>query len=179
MLFSVIILFAISLVSAGKQASRPAANAAAVVPQSAQHKKCSRELEQIIYSPPSAARDYLLNIVREVSIALLSTSGGGLGDTRTLGLVLTLANSYNVSIEFQPTFSSQPNVVFNPKSSPTVAPRIFGSLIPPTYLNQPGFVYDSDSRTYSVAVFTQSSSTAIGTTVIVSASADSRTFFDC
>lgn len=144
------------------------------------HTKCASELEQIIYTPPNAARDYLLQITRKIA-ADISAGGGGVGDTQTNALIKSLSARYNADIEFQPAFYNRPNIIFRPNANPVpfAGFRRYGHLIAPTYLNQAGFQYNSKQQTYSLALFTKNLNTAIGTTIIVTIDANAGVFFEC
>ena len=142
-----------------------------------QFKRCSRELERIVYTPPNPARDYLLKIARELSSEIMSAGSGS--DAQLSSLIRTLASRYNVSIEIQPNFSNRPNILFMPNMAPMMASRKFGHLIAPTYLNLVGFEYSAESKSYSVALYAPNKLTAIGKTLIVSVAADSSTFLEC
>lgn len=143
-----------------------------------EQKKCTLELEKIVYTPPNAARDYLLRITRIIAVDIL-TKGSGMFRTQTKNLIQALADRYNVYIEVQPVFSNKPNIVFMPNMAPMVAQRRIGSLISATYLNLPGFVYNPVLKRYESALYAPNLDLSTGITLIVSVSAESGLFFDC
>ena len=145
---------------------------------SGQFKKCSRELERILFAPPNAAREYLLGIARELAADIMSL-GIKLSDPQTVSLIRTLSARYDVVIELQPVFPDRPNIVFMPHMAPMPGPRKSGHLVTPTYLNQIGFEYNADVKAYSLALFAFSLQLATGVTIIVRADASSGVYFDC
>lgn len=142
----------------------------------AQSRKCTKELESIVYIPPSAVKDYLTRIIKELAIKILASAGQSLFTPQTIDLIKTISARYNVQIQIQPVFNNRPNVVFNPNLPPTAGPRIIGHLVGPTYLNQIAFQFSPENRVYSVAMYAPELNVAHGSTLIVSVAADSVTF---
>lgn len=137
-------------------------------------RKCTRELEGIVYAPPNAAKDYLLKIAREVAYDIATTSAP-LASAATLRIMARVADIYRVNIELQPPFGTT-NFLILPDNTYTSAPRKIGHLIAQTYLNQPGFQYNSKSRSYSLAIWVNGKN-GIGFTVIISVTAN-HTFIE-
>ena len=142
-------------------------------------RKCARELGEIVFTPPNAARDYLVRIIKELSIKIMATAQG-VYTAQTIGVIRAFSASYGVDIEIQPPFSNGPNFLIRPNEAPALTARKFGHLIAPTYLNQIGFQHDNEGRkTYSVAMYIPNLTLGVGNTLIITISSNSSVFLNC
>ena len=139
-------------------------------------KKCTRELEGIVYHPHSAPREYLTKIMLEFVISL-AESGYVPSSLEAIGLIKTFTARYDVILQVQTSINS-PNAFFRPGEDAIACPRIYGSLVAPTYIKQEGFLFNPIKRTYSIARFVPDEN-GQGATIIISVDADSRSFYAC
>ena len=144
--------------------------------------RCARLLEQIVFAPPNAARNYLLKLMTQLTLSL-SGEGDPFLMQSAMSKIKVFVNKYDVWVYLQPEFSSLSTVVYKPAENHAIpAPRFFGHLIAPTYLNLNGFDVTEDStgkvERYAISQY-NAKPEKVAYTLIISASAKNQVFYKC
>lgn len=142
------------------------------------NKKCARQLEQIIYIPPNAAKDYLNTLMDQLQNDL---SAGNANMQSSISSIKVFVNKYNVWVALQMPFPVA-SLIYKPgQNNAEIGPVNFGQLVAPTYLNMRSFQatsVDGKIERYSMATFINNPDKN-SFTLTISTNASNHLFFKC